>query len=363
MVEMPQDLMDQAVRRKWFDVVFALNHANAIAARIQDEDFRPYLTALGAAAAESGDFALMAKALVVEIEFLDHAVYNDRVTAKLARAVALLETGRGSAVMRPSAYTMCSLAYRHAQLWPIVEEMTVRAIEATDVPVSETLQPILINSRRTAVYNQAYAIVSIAAQAYEIDHRDRIPRWKRSFELHVKKELFNGVQMWWEDLMSVYDLISALAGESPRFRIPDIEQIQARYSDKIGVAYLMLADAVRRSDAGDAKAAGELAEQANAILERHPYELGQGTRSAAYTLGLYLAAKAPPVSAAAGRYAHQLNYFRERARAQMIAADYDRRDMESRRLVAELASSAVRDRPAGPVGRNADPPEGLSRTR
>ncbi|MFV0524223.1 MAG: hypothetical protein ACK5RL_06970 [Acidimicrobiales bacterium] len=332
--------MEAAVRNDWHDVIFAVNHGNAIGARLRGDDFRPFVTALSAAAAGSQDFALMAKALVVEIEFLDPGVYNDRVTAKLARATALLETGRGSAVMRPGAYIMCGLAYRQAQLWPIVEEMTVRAIEATDVPVPPTLRPILANSRRTAVYNQGYAIVGIAAQAYEMGKRDRIGRWKRSFEVHIKKEVFNGVNRWWADVTAIYALISALAGEAPRFRIPIPVDMEQGYGDLEGLAYLLLADAVKRSDSGELAEAGELAQEAMTLLERDPdpYRLGQGERSAAYTLALHLAAHAPPVSDAAVRYARHLTMFQAEARTQMIAADYDRRDMELHRLRAELAT-------------------------
>ena len=133
--------------------------------------------------------------------------------AALARAVALLDDGRGSAVHRPVAYIACGLGYGHRNLWELEEEMYERADEALTVPLPPGLDATRLFNRRVVALNRSEAhaawTCALAEAGLTGDARRRAADRRR-----LPADLVDALPpQWLRDHAAVDYLLAAIAGE------------------------------------------------------------------------------------------------------------------------------------------------------
>jgi diguanylate cyclase (GGDEF)-like protein len=229
----------------------------------------------------------------------------------VARAVALLENGMGLAVHRVAAYIACANAFSLRGLWELTAEMHRRAYEDLAHPMHPPLDRIATLQRRVVSHNQVEDGLALACVHAEVED------WAEAEE-KARRTLNEVVPCdedcpgsWVTEFRANRYVLAALAGEPP---LELREAIVADRSDPVNnrhAALLDVGDAVRAYRDGDFDAAAALGEAAvpGFVVDFQPH---------VRLLALRLAARQPPVSAAALRYGQELARLRWDARRSML---------------------------------------------
>jgi diguanylate cyclase (GGDEF)-like protein len=348
------ELLALGERRDWPEIVFYAHYCRLTAAAFSDEDVTDHLTALDAAAERSGDDALIAMALASRATHVLAAAggptgsMDERVEANLARAVATLEAGAGSAVDRPMAYNECGLAYKQRGLWELVNQMYERAWAALQVPLPADLAPIAVRTRSAVIVNRTQIAAIQACALLEIGDRERAKKIATERPRPTEEALAGLPEIWMAEFHAVDELLAAAAGEPATPRRDELE-LELKQSLWPGYrACLLLADAVRAFDTGTIDEAAELCERALPMLG--DYDQLPTLR----TLALNGAALVGPDSSPALRYARELALLRWESRLAVLGSARAR--LEAARVIREgerLARHAYLDELTGLANRHA----------
>lgn len=321
----PDRLWRKAAAREWHAVTFHLHLSEVIRAYYTGGLNRKAIDEMIEVAERSDDVALLAKGMACRVCYDDPNYLGDAADQLLARAVALLETGRGSALHRSSAYVMCGIAHQRRQLWPLVGEMNRRAFQELVVQLPEAFDEMFQWTRIATTVNQYTAHACIACEAFETGDREgAVHEYNQAPEItpDIDSLLLTRVS---HEVKSLRGLLAALAGKNPPADTPSMETILAVSStpstpETIGVT--LLAEAIRHIDAGRREDAADLALEASSHLEMQVDNL--------YTLSLAIAATKPPVSELALRYGRTLAAQRRERRDRSV------QDANARRAAEEV---------------------------
>jgi diguanylate cyclase (GGDEF)-like protein len=342
------DLLDRAAAHGWHDVALLVHYSVYAHALLNGDDPVELIDRMEVEAEGADDDAL--RALVVatrgELPERDRGEGPAAPDAALARAVALLDDGRGSAVHRPVAYIACGLGYGHRNLWELEEEMYERADEALAVPLPPGLEGTRLFNRRVVALNrsEAHAAWTCAlAEAGLTDDARRRAADRRGLPADVVQDL---PPQWLRDNTSVHYLLAAIAGDPEP---APYEEVCRGVETSSWPGYLgcaRLGGAVRALAAGQDEVAAALVEQS---LTRLSDDYLPTIRMMA--LGVAARLGATPAST---RYVDELTALRWSARIKLLGAARARLEAERIKLEnARLAERAYLDELTGAANRHA----------
>jgi len=304
----------EAERRGWLDVSMLLHYARYLQAGVQGEDSRPELERMFGLAEASGDTVLQALALGSRAERRpgpSRSVDADASDADLARAVAMLEEGRGSLVDRPNAYVACATAYSDRGLWELEEQMYVRASVDLGSELPPPLDGTQASLRRVVEVNRQETLLTWSCALFELGQRDAAAD-QALRGLAVGAEKVPGLPPEWQALMAAVNYVLAAIAGLPNLESP--EQMQARADRAPWNEYRgcpKLAEAIRAHDAGDLDASAALA----AAAVPHFVD---GILPSARMLAVRLAAERPGLDPWTLAYAREQVELRWEARLRML---------------------------------------------
>lgn len=350
----PVRLLTEAERAHWYDVRLVIHTAEMVRCMITNQSATRAMAAVDRVAAESGDPALLAHALAARSQVLIGGEQEiEDGEAALARAVALLDTGRGSPLMRPGAYIMCCGSYNRRRLWTLSEEMAAAAqLEAEQADLPAALVDVASRYRMVAILNQSGSALSRACEAFEAGHRHIIADIIAGAP-ELPSDLYQRIPPEWRlRHHAVRELLLALAGQPPAGGEGADVRTGPTSAESGGdlfgvVANLELARAVRLADDGRIEEAAIVAEAA--VEEASDSWIV----AAPVSLGRYLAAQFPPPTEAARVYARNL------AERSWVGREHNTRAAQQRRWAEGLRLD--RDRLSQLV--NTDPMTGLANRR
>jgi len=304
----------EAERSGWLDVSMLLHYARYLKAGVQGEDSRPELERMFGLAEASGDTVLQALALGSRAERRpgpSRSVDADASDADLARAVAMLEEGRGSLVDRPNAYVACATAYSDRGLWELEEQMYVRASVDLGSELPPPLDGTQASLRRVVEVNRQETLLTWSCALFELGQRDAAAD-QALRGLAVDAEKVPGLPPEWQALMAAVNYVLAAIAGLPNLESP--EQMQARADRAPWNEYRgcpKLAEAIRAHDAGDLDASAALA----AAAVPHFVD---GILPSARMLAVRLAAERPGLDPWTLAYAREQVELRWEARLRML---------------------------------------------
>lgn len=326
----PAAAWSEAEANQWHSITFHLHLAEAMHGHAIDRRDQEAIDGFMSAAEESGDQALISRALISKANFDDPSLLGDEADDLIARAIALLRGGRGSPLHRASAYIASSRFFSQRNLWDLSLEVNKLAVEELERPVPSTLEHLVRHSLLATTANQCLAHVNLASEAFETDFREEAVNAYRDCPSLTAELERDGVLRFRSEVMILRNLLAALAGAEPDHRTQTPEELTVAKAGDWADSAQKLTQAVRLLDAGDTDGASLVAEQAAPGLEDY-YALP-------YFLALSIAALQPPISPVAHRYNRWLALDRRETR---LRGAHEAR-MRSVAAEVELASHDLR---------------------
>lgn len=340
----PWDLKTRAVANHWHSILFHLHLAEAIRTREKGGYNRDAIEAFLAEAEKLGDFGLIAKGMASQVLLDDPSYVRDSGDQLLARAVALLETGQGSVLHRPSAYIQCGVIYGRRQLWPLLGEMNRRAFDELGAELPDAFDEMARRAKIATIINRVMVHAAVACEAYEAGAPDdAVEELRRAPEVTPDLDGMFTIKRRLQ-LAAARDLMEALVGNDPGPERPTVETLIENGLWRRTIGYGFLANAIRLLRDGDDAQAADIADEAVEYLSE--------MKDPVYTLALCVAARRPPVSAAAVRYGRELATDRRAKRMQSVADAITRLAAEEILLAGrELKNQACTDPLTGATNR------------
>jgi diguanylate cyclase (GGDEF)-like protein len=340
-------LLSEADQNDWPDVACVLHYALLAQVMPVGGDASTQLRAMFEAATAAADPALVALCLATEAELAAYVPdVSPQAEGGLARAVALLDEGRGSPVDRPCAYVACGQAYQARGLWELEEEMYAQASQELRCPLPAPLDRVQRLTRRVVLVNRLEVNAAWACALMELGERRTARELAQRRTDPTAEELADLPEQWQRDVAAVRYLVAAIASEPESVRLETLLNDTHRSIWSGYRSCAVLGAAIRLLDAGDRTAAAQLAEQALLGLDGNYLPTVR-------TFALRLAALDDPAPAGA-RYAQELARLRWRARLRQLASSRARLTVEQVLLENErLAQHAYVDELTGLANRHA----------
>lgn len=292
------ELLTEAQRRSWPEVVRAALFARAVAAGTESSgDLLSPIERLLERAERDGAVVMTALALALRSHRMTIEGHPEiAVTADddLARATILLESAEGLLVERISAHNACAQGYTERWLWELADEQYAAALRlAPDAPA-----PYLRFCVPALVYNRAEMQVNWACVLRQLGDTSPVTeeRWHTWTSVMSSAGSVDMPEHWSTELKALEAVIAALTGREPAVD-PEEQLGSIRRENHPGawpVGWLHLALALSNQAAGRLERAAAHAEQAVREIDElgspDPYDLalfvaaeleGQGARPCA----------------------------------------------------------------------------------
>ena len=338
-----------AERHGWPDVALLLHYAQFAQATLDGGDARQALGWMQALAHDVGDPAMDALVLAsrAELGWRGDPELAARADGDLARAVALMEEGAGAAVDRPTVWIECSQNYHQIELWELEEEMLRRAADELADDWPPEIEPVRQKNWRTVAFNRVEAAVAQVCALVELGEREAAAGLAESTMALAGLDRADLPAAWLAEVEAMRFLLAAVAGKPEPLSFQTVADGVAGHQWPGYLSCARLGLAIRAADQDDPQAAADQADRALAGLD---HDLQPPVR----LLALALAARRPPESAPARRYANRLAELRWQSRVQVLGAARSRLDAERIRLENErLSQRAYVDEVTGLANRHA----------
>jgi len=233
------DLIEEAQRQEWPEVVRAGLYSCVHRARMADDGSLPSaIQRLREAAESDDDPTTLALALTYEVgEWLDRQdpALSADVDRELARATVLLETADGWALERVAGHNRCAIMYGQRHLWELADEQYAAA---------EALLPECETTRHTAalLFNRAEAELDWACVLREIGDLEGVQARCRTgtAALAATRDVTMPAS-WQSELVVIGVLLGAVGGEDNVERACALLAEGAGGSDYAGHLHLAMA--------------------------------------------------------------------------------------------------------------------------
>jgi diguanylate cyclase (GGDEF)-like protein len=335
------ELLSRARAQGWADVECVLHFA-LLAVGNHGPTGLHQLEAMAEAAERSGDEALVAAAMATRA--MTPGAGGER---GLHRAVVMLDEVGSAMLHRPVAYVTCARGYHRRGLWELALDMLDRAATSLTGRWPPALTGIADFNRRTIVLNRIECMLPLTCSLIEIGQRDRAETLAASRTRLGPQDLAALPEEWVTEVQAVDYLMAAVAAESET--VSPHRLLRALHpTQRQGYrACVLLAQAIRALDAGNAASAAALAE--SALLH-----VDEDFGPALTTVCLHISAMVDPPANGWRRYAERQAQLRWKARLDVL--DAARSQLEAERVILDndrISERAYVDELTGLANRHA----------